>query len=65
MKPTAIIGESYPVGMGVEVDASEVWVAYFNLTSISATAAAVGYTVPFINKYPSYIIAKQINMCTF
>ena len=33
---TAVEGTVCPLGVGVEVDSTEVWVTYINLTSVAA-----------------------------
>lgn len=48
MTSDAVEGEIYPVGFGIEVDAAEVWVSYFNITanapsgSLSAMSLNIG-----------------------
>ncbi|KAK3102212.1 hypothetical protein FSP39_009634 [Pinctada imbricata] len=45
LKSTAPIGEVYPIGMGIEVDTSEVYVSYFNITSTSASGGSLQQSI--------------------
>lgn len=41
MTSDAVEGEIYPVGFGIEVDAAEVWVSYFNITANAPSGSVV------------------------
>lgn len=41
MTSDAVEGEIYPVGFGIEVDAAEVWVSYFNITANAPSGSLV------------------------